>query len=77
MFAVHIYLPIEFAMKTDDKRPVSASFRVAIDAEIMRLGEQLEIHFDTITGNRQERCQEVVRLVQNVVSLRQIEEKPA
>lgn len=70
-FAAHIYLPIEFAMNADDKRPPSASFRVAIDAEIMRLGKQLEIDFDTITGSRQERCQKVVRLVQNVVSLRQ------
>jgi|TARA_Y100000310_G_scaffold324100_1_gene385544 nicotinamide riboside kinase len=67
-FDAHIYLPIEFAMQVDDKRPVSDSFRVAIDTEIGRLGRACEIDLQTITGSRRERTKKVIRLIQNIAS---------
>lgn len=66
-FAAHLYLPIEFEMTLDDKRPVSESFRVAIDEEIIHLGKQLEMDLHTITGTPQERSQKAVQLVQKVM----------
>lgn len=64
-YDIYIYFPVEFELEMDGVRPFDENYRRQIDDMIVKLLEDNGIKYVKITGNREERTNYLLTLIDN------------
>lgn len=61
----YVYFPIEFEMETDGVRPIDDKYRNNIDRVIEMLLKKYKIKYIKVTGNKEERKNYILSIIEN------------